>query len=196
MINLEDNIKKFFKRKLEIEGILSSSNLDPKEFATLSKELSEVSQVTDLSSLINSRKNELEDLYIMLKDKSSDADLQEMAREETSESRRGDRRRYQTFDPRKDQDGQSDERTSRGFESFSKCNTQLSWKKLSQHNCCCGQIVWKDHEEEEENEECCCCRPCAEKGLGTCEKNCRQGIRGTRSSEASRGSQVNRRCRC
>ena len=59
MINLEDNIKKFFKRKLEIEGILSSSNLDPKEFATLSKELSEVSQVTDLSSLINSRKNEL-----------------------------------------------------------------------------------------------------------------------------------------
>ena len=83
MINLEDNIKKFFKRKLEIEGILSSSNLDPKEFATLSKELSEVSQVTDLSSLINSRKNELEDLYIMLKDKSSDADLQEMAREES-----------------------------------------------------------------------------------------------------------------
>ena len=83
MINLEDNIKKFFKRKLEIEEILSSSNLDPKEFATLSKELSEVSQVTDLSSLINSRKNELEDLYIMLKDKSSDADLQEMAREES-----------------------------------------------------------------------------------------------------------------
>ena len=83
MINLEDNIKKFFKRKLEIEGILSSSNLDPKEFASLSKELSEVSQVTDLSSLITSRKNELEDLYIMLKDKSSDADLQEMAREES-----------------------------------------------------------------------------------------------------------------
>ena len=83
MINLEDNIKKFFKRKSEIEGTLSSSNLDPKKFATLSKELSEVSQVTDLSSLITSRKNELEDLYIMLKDKSSDADIQEMAREES-----------------------------------------------------------------------------------------------------------------
>ena len=53
MINLEDNIKKFFKRKLEIEETLSTSNLDPKEYATLSKELSDVTQVTDLSSLIN-----------------------------------------------------------------------------------------------------------------------------------------------
>ena len=83
MINLEDNIKKFFKRKLEIEETLSSSNLDPKEYATLSKELSDVTQVTDLSSLINSKKNELEDLYILLKDKESDADLQDMAREES-----------------------------------------------------------------------------------------------------------------
>ena len=83
MINLEDNIKKFFKRKLEIEETLSTSNLDPKEYATLSKELSDVAQVTDLSSLINSKKNELEDLYILLKDKESDADLQDMAREES-----------------------------------------------------------------------------------------------------------------
>ena len=83
MINLEQNIKKFFKRKLEIEETLSTSNLDPKEYATLSKELSDVTQVTDLSSLINSKKNELEDLYILLKDKESDADLQDMAREES-----------------------------------------------------------------------------------------------------------------
>ena len=83
MINLEDNIKKFFKRKFEIEETLSTSNLDPKEYATLSKELSDVTQVTDLSSLINSKKNELEDLYILLKDKESDADLQDMAREES-----------------------------------------------------------------------------------------------------------------
>ena len=83
MINLEDNIKKFFKRKLEIEETLSTSNLDPKEYATLSKELSDVSQVTDLSSLINSKKNELDDLYILLKDKESDTDLQDMAREES-----------------------------------------------------------------------------------------------------------------
>ena len=83
MINLEDNIKKFLKRKLEIEESLSTSNLDPKEYATLSKELSDITQVTDLSSLINSKKNELEDLYILLKDKESDADLQDMAREES-----------------------------------------------------------------------------------------------------------------
>ena len=62
---------------------MSTSNLDPKEYATLSKELSDVTQVTDLSSLINSKKNELEDLYILLKDKESDADLQDMAREES-----------------------------------------------------------------------------------------------------------------
>ena len=55
MINLEKNITKFFDRKLEIEEILSKSNLDPKEFATLSKELSDVTQVTDLSLLINSK---------------------------------------------------------------------------------------------------------------------------------------------
>ena len=83
MIDLEDNIKKFFKRKIEIEETLSTSNLDPKEYATLSKELSDVTQVTDLSSLINSKKNELEDLYILLKDKESDVDLQDMAREES-----------------------------------------------------------------------------------------------------------------
>ena len=83
MINLEDNIKKFFKRKLEIEETLSTSNLDPKEYATLSKELSDVTQVTDLSSLINSKQNELEDLYILLKDKELGADLQDMAKEES-----------------------------------------------------------------------------------------------------------------
>ena len=83
MINLEDNIKKFFKRKLEIEETLSTSNLDTKEYANLSKELSDVTQVTDLSSLINSKKNELEDLYFLLRDKESDADLQDMAREES-----------------------------------------------------------------------------------------------------------------
>ena len=83
MINLKDNIKKFFKRKLEIEETLSTSNLNPKEYATLSKELSDVTQVTDLSSLINSKKNELEDLYTLLRDRESDVDLQDMAKEES-----------------------------------------------------------------------------------------------------------------
>ena len=55
MINLEDSVKKFIKRKLEIEEILSTPNLDPKEFANLSKELSDVTQVTELSSSINSK---------------------------------------------------------------------------------------------------------------------------------------------
>ena len=83
MINLENNILKFFDRKLEIEEILSKSNLDTKEFATLSKELSDVTQVTDLSLLINSKKNELKDLHIILKDKNSEGDLLDMAKEES-----------------------------------------------------------------------------------------------------------------
>ena len=83
MINLENNILKFFDRKLEIEEILSKSNLNPKEFATLSKELSDVTQVTDLSLLINSKKNELKDLHIILKDKNSEGDLLDMAKEES-----------------------------------------------------------------------------------------------------------------
>ena len=62
---------------------MSTSNLDPKEYANLSKELSDVTQVTDLSSLIHSKTNELEDLYILLKDKSSEVDLQDMAKEES-----------------------------------------------------------------------------------------------------------------
>ena len=45
--------------------------------------MSDVTQVTDLSSLINSKKNELEDLYILLRDKGSDTDLQDMAKEES-----------------------------------------------------------------------------------------------------------------
>ena len=67
MINLEDNIKKFFKRKLEIEETLSTSNLDPKEYATLSKELSDVTQVTDLSSLINSKKKRIRGFIYFVK---------------------------------------------------------------------------------------------------------------------------------
>ena len=83
MINLEDNIKKFFKRKLEIEETLSTSNLEPKEYANLSKELSDVTQVTDLASLINEKKKELDDLYILFKDRATDVDLQDMAKEES-----------------------------------------------------------------------------------------------------------------
>ena len=67
MINLEDNIKKFFKKKLEIEETLSTSNLDPKEYATLSKELSDIIQVTDLSSLINSKKKRIRGFIYFIK---------------------------------------------------------------------------------------------------------------------------------
>ena len=85
MINLEENVKKFIFRKVEIEKLLSTSNIDPKEFATLSKELADITQVTDLSSLIDSKKRELLDLDFILKDKTSDLDLKEIAKEESKQ---------------------------------------------------------------------------------------------------------------
>ena len=85
MINLEENVKKFTVRKVEIENLLSTSNIEPKEFATLSKELADITQVTDLSFLINSKKRELKDLEFILKDKSSDVDLKEIAKEESKQ---------------------------------------------------------------------------------------------------------------
>ena len=85
MINLEENVKKFIFRKVEIEKLLSTSNIDPKEFAILSKELADITQVTDLSSLIDSKKRELLDLDFILKDKTSDVDLKEIAKEESKQ---------------------------------------------------------------------------------------------------------------
>ncbi len=85
MINLDENVKKFIFRKVEIEKLLSTSNIDPKEFATLSKELADITQVTDLSSLIDSKKRELLDLDFILKDKTSDLDLKEIAKEESKQ---------------------------------------------------------------------------------------------------------------
>ncbi len=85
MINLEENVKKFIFRKVEIEKLLSTSNIDPKEFATLSKELADITLVTDLSSLIDSKKRELKDLDFILKDKTSDEDLKEIAKEESKQ---------------------------------------------------------------------------------------------------------------
>ena len=43
MVNLNENIEKFYKRKLQIENLLSNSNnLQSNELSELSKELSEI----------------------------------------------------------------------------------------------------------------------------------------------------------
>ena len=82
MINIENNIKKFVSRKFEIEKLLSSANIPPDKFKSLSKELSEILLVTELSSNIEKKRNELSDLDIIIKDKSSDYEIKELARDE------------------------------------------------------------------------------------------------------------------
>ena len=83
MINLHKNIDRFFKRKLDIEKLLSNTNgLQSNELTELSKELSEIKIVTDLSEQLDFKKKEILDLEELLKDKNSENEIKEMARNE------------------------------------------------------------------------------------------------------------------
>ncbi len=83
MINLHENIDRFFKRKLDIEKLLSNSKgLKSNELAELSKELSEIKIVTDLAEKLDNKKNEILDLEELLKDKNSENEIKEMAKNE------------------------------------------------------------------------------------------------------------------
>ena len=80
MANLNENIEKFYKRKLEIENLLSNSNsLQSNQLSELSKELSEIKSVTNLSEELDVKKKEILDLEDLLNDKNSENELKEMA---------------------------------------------------------------------------------------------------------------------
>ena len=81
MINLNQNVQKFFKRKLEIEKRLSDlSKIKSDELTKLSKELAEVNIVTNLFEQIKVKNNELDGLEDILKDKQADSELKEIAK--------------------------------------------------------------------------------------------------------------------
>ena len=83
MVNLNENIEKFYKRKLEIENLLSNSNsLQSNQLSELSKELSEIKSVTDLAEELDVKKKEILDLQDLLNDKNSENELKEMAKTE------------------------------------------------------------------------------------------------------------------
>ena len=83
MVNLKENIDKFFKRKLDIEKLLSNSTaLRSNELSELSKELSEIKNVTDLAEELDIKINEISDLEDLLKDKNSENEIKEMAKSE------------------------------------------------------------------------------------------------------------------
>ena len=84
MLNLDEKIEKFFSRKLEIENQLSHNlDLESDKLTELSKELSDIAIVTDLATELKQKKKEIKDLEYLLKDKSSEIELIEMAKFES-----------------------------------------------------------------------------------------------------------------
>ena len=82
MIDIKTNLNKLLTRKSEIEKLLSSANIVAGEYKTLSKELSEILHVIELSSDLNKKRKEANDLEFIIRDKSSDNEIREIAKEE------------------------------------------------------------------------------------------------------------------
>ena len=99
MLNLDEKIEKFFSRKLEIENQLShSQNLESDKLTELSKELSEIAIVTDLATELEKKKKEIKDLEYLLKDKSSENELIEMAKSESKSLEEEAKKIYQELE--------------------------------------------------------------------------------------------------
>ena len=86
MLNLDNKIKKFFDRKKEIETILSDSSIiNSSKLKELSKELSEIGVVTNLSEKLDEKNQEISGLNQMIKDQNAETELIEMAKIELKE---------------------------------------------------------------------------------------------------------------
>ena len=86
MLNLDSKIKKFFDRKKEIENILSDSSIiNSSKLKELSKELSEIAVVTNLSEKLDEKNQEISGLNQMIKDQNAETELIEMAKTELKE---------------------------------------------------------------------------------------------------------------
>ena len=81
MLDINKKIESFFSRKQDIENLLSHSNdLDAKSFKKLSKELSEITVVTDIASELKNNNKEVQDLEDLIKDKNSESEIKELAK--------------------------------------------------------------------------------------------------------------------
>ena len=79
-MNLENSIDKIIHREKEIENLLvNSTNLKPVELANLSKELSEIKSITDLTNKKDVLVKEILDLSEILNDKNADVEIKEIA---------------------------------------------------------------------------------------------------------------------
>ena len=86
MLNLDSKIEKFFDRKREIENMLSDSSAKESSMLTaLSKELSEIRIVTNLSEDLDGKNKEIFGLNQVIKDQKSEIELIEMAKIELKE---------------------------------------------------------------------------------------------------------------
>ena len=82
-MSLQNNIEKLIFRENEIENLLvNSSELNSNELAELSKELSEIKLITELTKKKDELVKELLDLSEILNDKDSDSEIKEIANTE------------------------------------------------------------------------------------------------------------------
>jgi len=83
MIPLE-KVKDIIDKHSKLEKDLSSSNVNKKKFAEMSKEYSDLNSIIDEANFYNSFQNEQKELEKIINDSSSDNDMKELAKSELS----------------------------------------------------------------------------------------------------------------
>ena len=83
MIPLE-KVKNIIDKHSKLESDLSSTNIDKKKFAEMSKQYADLSEVVDDAKFYTSFEIEKKDLEKIINDKSSDKDMIELANSELS----------------------------------------------------------------------------------------------------------------
>ena len=79
-----DKVKKIIEKHSKLERELSSTNIDKKKFAEMSKEYSDLSEVIDDAKFYTSFEIEREELRKIIDDKSSDKEMLDLANSELS----------------------------------------------------------------------------------------------------------------
>mgnify|MGYP003350222500 CR=1 FL=1 len=83
MIPLE-KVKSIIEKHSKLEIELSSTNIDKKKFAEMSKEYSDLSSIIDEAKFYNSFQDEKKELEKIINDSASDDDMKELAKSELS----------------------------------------------------------------------------------------------------------------
>lgn len=80
-----DRLQRVTARAQELSDRMAAGNLDAQEFTALSKEYADISPIVEKIEVFQSAERERADLEELLADKSTDAEMREMAREEVND---------------------------------------------------------------------------------------------------------------